>query len=556
MDFKQREDTVAPSQDVSGLRFNSLALEELSEELERCTEETQRLQEEVEHATKAALEKFGYASKHISDPSLGSSSHQQCPSNVRTIRMKAQETEDVMLVSEQPMEHIMCRDPRDEQDVRMRALITSVGQEVEMLNHKLHSSKESGLRISTKLELLRTSLQQQLKKSDLTWSQEEAQTPEGEQEQAPPEESDQETKQPLCLLEEARRQCGTLLAEKESMRLELENRAKLVELLRCQLEKSSQTINNLHLENDLLGTQMKQLQAEHMERLEKQRLAITEHKKLQPLHSCSCDKNRDIVLRLQGRLKSSQTELDQVRGALRTLEAGQTNALQARVQHLEETLEKVNQERSYQNTESQRQAQELTLVREEKWQLARELDAVHSKDKHLRERLSELEAILHKMTEGFANCQEFIQLKEQEFFRLKLKHVLDLKEFQGENVTPPGLDSLIPSVALADPHPSTRDARNARITESHARGRLSQDLGGPHRRRSAPARTHKPAFIEQAKATRRRTKCDGETMTEMAESHVRSCLMTATRHTLYPWRRASGCRSPVYALLTSDPGHS
>lgn len=36
-------------------------------------------------------------------------------------------------------------------------------------------------------------------------------------------------------------------------------------------------------------------------------------------------------------------------------------------------------------------------------------------------------AVLTKMSEGFADCQDFIQLKEQEFFSLKLKHALDLK---------------------------------------------------------------------------------------------------------------------------------
>lgn len=34
-------------------------------------------------------------------------------------------------------------------------LITTVGQEMEMLNHKLSSSKDTVLRISTKVELLR-----------------------------------------------------------------------------------------------------------------------------------------------------------------------------------------------------------------------------------------------------------------------------------------------------------------------------------------------------------------------------------------------------------------
>lgn len=31
------------------------------------------------------------------------------------------------------------------------------------------------------------------------------------------------------------------------------------------------------------------------------------------------------------------------------------------------------------------------------------------------------------MSESFADCQDFIQLQEQQFFRLKLKHALDLK---------------------------------------------------------------------------------------------------------------------------------
>lgn len=39
--------------------FNSLTLDELSEELDRRTKETQRLQEEVERATRVALERFG-----------------------------------------------------------------------------------------------------------------------------------------------------------------------------------------------------------------------------------------------------------------------------------------------------------------------------------------------------------------------------------------------------------------------------------------------------------------------------------------------------------------
>lgn len=41
--------------------------------------------------------------------------------------------------------------------------------------------------------------------------------------------------------------------------------------------------------------------------------------------------------------------------------------------------------------------------------------------------LCHLLCVLSKMSESFADCQDFIQLREQEFYRLKLQHALDLK---------------------------------------------------------------------------------------------------------------------------------
>lgn len=38
------------------------------------------------------------------------------------------------------------------------------------------------------------------------------------------------------------------------------------------------------------------------------------------------------------------------------------------------------------------------------------------------------------MSERFADCQDFIQLQEQEFYRLKLKHALDMKVLCSSNV--------------------------------------------------------------------------------------------------------------------------
>lgn len=62
------------------------------------------------------------------------------------------------------------------------------------------------------------------------------------------------------------------------------------------------------------------------------------------------------------------------------------------------------QEKHYQILENQRQLQELTFVREEKRQLANELEALQSKDTQLRDRISKLEAILHKVALIYTKC--------------------------------------------------------------------------------------------------------------------------------------------------------
>ncbi|XP_057688782.1 coiled-coil domain-containing protein 158-like isoform X3 [Corythoichthys intestinalis] len=446
MDLR-REGAGSHSKDVSRLRFNSLVLNELSEELEKCTQETQRLQEEVEQATKAALEKFG---KCNSVASSNDSARQQGQSATSRTRKKTQKTALHLQHAPTHIHKTKLQQIQIEREstsnLRMEELITSVGQEVAILNRKLGSSKNSGARINAKLELLRTSLQQQLMTFDLK------QSPGGARERAQTEEIHRQTQRSV----------------------ELDDRDQLVAIPTRQLEKSKQTINRLHQEN-----------------------ALSEH-----------------------------------HGATPTLGLKSTR-----------TLEKLDQELTYQNVRSQRQAQELALVRKEKTQLARQLEAIRSKDKHLRERIDQLEAIFNKMSEGFANCQDFIQLKEQEFLRLQLKHILDLK-FQGANGTPPGLDSMIPEPA--DPGPSE---------ESHGRNHAgSHTNNATLRRRSVPERTHRPAF-EEAKVTRRRTTCGSGTTDSPHSGQLGSSLMTAKRNTFYT-RWTSGRGSPVYALLTSEPGHT
>ncbi|XP_067471940.1 coiled-coil domain-containing protein 158-like isoform X1 [Thunnus thynnus] len=484
----------------------------------------------------------------------------------------------------------------------------------------------------------------------------------------------QEAKQHLARLEDAQSQCQILHTERETLRLKLSERDKMIEFLRLQMENSTQTtaqhgrtIDSLHQENSLLSNQLnqhkleiqqlraeldqhksdlaaaehdrRQLQASVTEQtqrvqeetLEKQQLSTRlevqrvqlltltkEHKELQRLHSCKNEEHEGVVLRLQSQLRNAQADLDQVRSTLRTLEGTdghglqvamgmqkeitarreQVDSLHGRIQHLEETMEKLYQEKHHQNQENQRQFQELAFVREEKRQLANELEALHSKDKQLRDRISKLESILHKMSESFTDCQDFIQLQEQEFFRLKLKHALDLKELQGQNLrtalnlTPPVLDSATPSALTAPPssqHVSNTQMKSKEQQESPTRElrSLVKELRGVisenhrphtdnsaagssfHRRRSAPERVHRNAFStdepEEGKAgTRfRRKTCgsephflktaelNGKTINNsFSESHL---ILSPAKYTSSPKLHSQGRRSPVHSLLTSDP---
>ncbi|XP_045889785.1 coiled-coil domain-containing protein 158-like isoform X4 [Micropterus dolomieu] len=348
-----------------------------------------------------------------------------------------------------------------------------------------------------------------------------------------------------------------------------------------------------------------------------QLLTLTkEHKELQQLHSCKNEEHKGVVLKLQSQLRIAHDELDHARSTLSTLEGAdghgllvamdmqkkitarreEIDSLQGKIQHLEETIEKLQQEKRYQSLEHLRQLQQLTSVREEKRKLGSELEAIRSKDKQLRDRISQLEVILHKMSEKFTDCQDFIQLQEQDFFRLKLQHALDLKELQGQNLhTPlnvPPLDLDFPSLAVLTTPPSSQHASNTQITskrqqESPARElrSLVRELRGvisencrPHtdtsaaagsRRRSAPERVHRTTFnagkAEEVKAGSRfrRKTCGSEPLLlktaelngkTINKSFGESCVIsTAARYTSSPQLLSLGRRSPVHLLLTSDP---
>ncbi|XP_060895044.1 coiled-coil domain-containing protein 158-like [Labrus mixtus] len=349
-----------------------------------------------------------------------------------------------------------------------------------------------------------------------------------------------------------------------------------------------------------------QLEVQHMQFL----TLKEEHQQLQQLFSSKSEEHKGAVLKLQSQLRNTHNELDQVKSTLRTLEGAdghglqvamemqkkitdrreQIDSLQGKIQHLEEAMEKLHQEKRQQGLQHQHQLQELTFIREEKRQLRSEMEALCSKDKQLKERISQLEAILHKMSESFADCQDFIQLQEQEFFRLKLQHALDLKELQGQNLTAPSdLNSPSPS-ALPAP-PSSQHASNTHITQKESSVKESRSLvkevrgviSGNHRphtentvarssffrRRSAPEREHRATSstdkneeIKAASRWRRKT-CGSEAhvlkTAELNENKINSKPFIESCAVMSP-ATAGGCicpqqgrRSPVHSLLTSDP---
>ncbi|XP_078107394.1 uncharacterized protein LOC144518527 isoform X3 [Sander vitreus] len=396
-----------------------------------------------------------------------------------------------------------------------------------------------------------------------------------------------------------------------------------IQQLRAELDRRNSDLAAAeHERRQLQASVAEQSQRVQEESLEKRQLTIQlevqcmqlltltkKHKELQQLHSCKNKEHEGVVLKLQSQLRNAHDELDQVGSTLRTLEGAdghglqvavdmqeeitarraQVDSLQGKIQHLEDILDKSYQEKRYQSLENQRQLEELTFVREEKRQLGNELEALRSKDKQLGERISQLEAILHKMSESFADCQDFIQLQEQNFFRLKLQHALDLKELQGQslgtalNVPPPDLDSPSPSALTAPPF--SQHASNTQITQESPAWELRSlvkelrevisENRGPHtdnRRMSAPERVHSTTLTDKAEEVKagsrlRRKTCssephflkaaelNGKTINNKSfnESRVISSPATAAWYTSSPQLHSLGRRSPVHSLLTSDP---
>ncbi|XP_057581476.1 coiled-coil domain-containing protein 158 isoform X5 [Hippopotamus amphibius kiboko] len=188
--------------------------------------------------------------------------------------------------------------------------------------------------------------------------------------------------------------------------------------------------------------------------------------------------------KLKMQLKSAQSELEQTRNTLKSMEGsdghamkvamgmqkqitakrGQIDALQSKIQFLEEAMTNANKEKHFLKEEKTKLSQELSTVATEKNKMAGELEVLRSQERRLKEKVANMEVALDKASLQFAECQDIIQRQEQESVRLKLQHTLDVKELQG-----PGYTSN-PSVKprLLQPSSAARSHSNVPSSQSTA----------------------------------------------------------------------------------------
>ncbi|XP_049486645.1 coiled-coil domain-containing protein 158 isoform X7 [Panthera uncia] len=188
--------------------------------------------------------------------------------------------------------------------------------------------------------------------------------------------------------------------------------------------------------------------------------------------------------KLKMQLKSARSELEQTRNTLKSMEGsdghamkvamgmqkqitakrGQIDALQSKIQFLEEAMTTTNKEKHFLKEEKNKLSQELSTVATEKNKMAGELEVLRSQERRLKEKVANMEVALDKASLQFAECQDIIQRQEQESVRLKLQHTLDVKELQGPGYT--SNTSVKPR--LLQPSSATRSHSNVPSSQSTA----------------------------------------------------------------------------------------
>uniref|UniRef100_A0A8C7SE05 Coiled-coil domain-containing protein 158-like n=1 Tax=Oncorhynchus mykiss TaxID=8022 RepID=A0A8C7SE05_ONCMY len=320
--------------------------------------------------------------------------------------------------------------------------------------------------------------------------------------------------------------------EIQQLRTDLEQREECLAVLEKERREQQAGLSEQSHCDKELKLEKQKLTAE----LEMQRMQLVtlteEHEELKRLHSSKSEEQEGVLVSLKAQLKTTRAEIDQARRTLEGVDGhglkvamgmqkqiktkrDQIHSLQGRIQLLEETMDKLSQEKHYQSLESKRQVQELASVTEEKRQMATELETVRSLERLLREKVAKLEATLHKMSGSVIDCQDFIQLQEQAFVRLKLQHA---QELQGQNLqdtgnaqrssptSPTARNALTSTQYRSNCHLELKSQRLLESPTMELRSlvkelrRVISENPGPHtsiiKRTSAPERVHRTTLNE------------------------------------------------------------
>ncbi|XP_072406184.1 coiled-coil domain-containing protein 158-like isoform X3 [Chiloscyllium punctatum] len=234
------------------------------------------------------------------------------------------------------------------------------------------------------------------------------------------------------------------LDHKESQMQEL--KAHLSELEKEKIKLVNSATQQMSELRDLL--QEKEVLANELNLIQNQMAELKEeYENLQRTYTCKTEEYDWATNKLKAQLKSAQTDLEQTREAMKVLEGadthamkvavgmqkqitakrGQIDALQSKIQYLEEALENSEREKCYLKEEKVRLTKELACIVSERNKIAGELDSLKSQEKCLKEKLVRLESALEKACLRFSDCQSVIQRQEQDFMRLKLQHALEVK---------------------------------------------------------------------------------------------------------------------------------
>ncbi|XP_010076544.1 PREDICTED: coiled-coil domain-containing protein 158 [Pterocles gutturalis] len=253
--------------------------------------------------------------------------------------------------------------------------------------------------------------------------------------------------------------------EKEAGIHEMEARLSELELEKVKLVNTCSerlhALNDMKLEKDQL---MNELQASQSELA-----GLAEgFQNLKRYYQDKIKEMENTANRLKMQLKSTQAELEQARTALKTTKGsdghamkvavgmqkqitakrGQIDALQSKIQFLEEAVTNAAKEKHYLREENSKLSRELSCITAENAKVAAELEILRSQDKRLKEKIPKMETALDKALVQFVECQCIIQCQEQEAMRFRLQHTLDLKELQG-----PGYSSSFASGKLRNTVP-------------------------------------------------------------------------------------------------------